>query len=168
MPLSAVGGKAAIMDQIVPGQIAHAGTFNANALSVTAGLVTLTKILTPAGMRHAQRIGDAVGKGYRDIVADRRLNAVVQYKGISGALHFTRGPVTDWRSFQNVDVGKWWAYSTSMQNRGIIACAPGADEQWTTSVAHTMEDVRVHLHAFEEVIETVRGMRGEVPLLEAI
>ena len=168
VPLGAVGGKAAIMDQIVPGQIAHAGTFNANALSVTAGLVTLTKILTPTGMRHAQRIGDAVGKGYRDIVADRRLNAVVQYKGISGALHFTRGPVTDWRSFQNVDVGKWWAYSTSMQNRGIIACAPGADEQWTTSVAHTMEDVRVHLHAFEEVIETVRGMRGEVPLLEAI
>ncbi len=166
--LAGVGGKASIMDEIVPGRIAHAGTFNANPLSITAGLVTLTKILTPAGMRHAQRIGDALGAGYEDIVEDRKLNVVIQYKGISGAVHFTRGPVYDWRSFQHVDVGKWWAYSTSMQNRGIIASAPGADEQWTTSVAHTMEDVRVHLEAFEEVVETVRGMHEEVPLVEAI
>ena len=166
--LAGVGGKASVMDEIVPGRIAHAGTFNANPLSMTAGLVTLTKILTPAGMRHAQRIGDALGKGYEDIVEDRKLKVVMQYRGISGAVHFTRGPVTDWRSFQSVDVGKWWAYSTSMQNRGIIASAPGADEQWTTSVAHTMEDVRVHLEAFEEVVEMVRGMREEVPLVEAV
>jgi glutamate-1-semialdehyde 2,1-aminomutase len=166
--LAGVGGKASVMDEIVPGKIAHAGTFNANPLSVTAGLVTLTKILTPAGMRHAQRIGDALGKGYEDIVEDRRLDVVIQYKGISGAVHFTRGPVTDWRSFQSVDVGRWWAYSTCMQNRGIIASAPGADEQWTTSVVHTNEDVRTHLEAFEEVLETVRGMRERMPLVEAV
>jgi glutamate-1-semialdehyde 2,1-aminomutase len=166
--LAGVGGKETVMDEIVPGKIAHAGTFNANPLSVTAGLVTLTKILTPAGIRHAQRVGDALGKGYEDIVEDRKLDVVMQYKGISGAVHFTRGPVTDWRSFQHVDVGRWWAYATSMQNRGIIASAPGADEQWTTSVAHTKEDVRTHLEAFEEVVETVRRMRETVPLVEAV
>src|SRR5438034_8038453 len=51
-PLAAVGGKASILDQVIPGQISHAGTFNANPLSISAGLVTLTKILTRAGVRH--------------------------------------------------------------------------------------------------------------------
>src|SRR5205807_695134 len=52
-PLAAVGAKASILDQVIPGQVSHAGTFNANPLSSSAGLVTLTKILTRAGVRHA-------------------------------------------------------------------------------------------------------------------
>src|SRR5207244_2958091 len=55
-PLAAVGGTASIMDQVVPGQISHAGTFNANPLSISAGLLTMTKILTRPGMRHAKQV----------------------------------------------------------------------------------------------------------------
>src|SRR5439155_1499696 len=72
-PLAAVGGKASILDQVVPGQISHAGTFNANPLSISAGLVTLTKILTRAGVRHAQRMGNDLAKGYTEVIADHRL-----------------------------------------------------------------------------------------------
>src|SRR3989442_9302675 len=49
-PLAAVGGGPSIMDQVVPGPIAHAGTFKANPPSPSAGPVTLTKILTPPRM----------------------------------------------------------------------------------------------------------------------
>ena len=167
-PLSAVGGKAEVMDRTVPGEIAHAGTFNANPVSMTAGLVTLTKILTPAGMRHAQRIGEALGKGYADAIADHRLFMKVQYKGVSGTVHFTHAPVTDWRSFQGVDVGRWWGYNTAMLNRGVIPSATGPDEQWTASVAHTTEDVERHLAAFEEVAEMIKQVQAEMPLVEAI
>lgn len=166
--LGAVGGKASIMDQVIPGQIAHAGTFNANPVSITAGLVTLTKILTRSGMRHAQRIGDALARGYIDAIADHRLSAKVQYRGISGAVHFTRSDVTDWRSFQDVDVGRWWSYYTAMLNRGIMPMATGPDEQWTTSVAHTMDDVRAHLDAFEEVAELIKHTQADIALVEAI
>jgi len=166
--IGAVGGKAEIMDRTVPGQVAHAGTFNANPLSITAALVTLTRILTPKGMRHAQRIGDALGKGYRKTIQEHGLFMTVQYKGISGTVHFSRHPVVDWRSFQDVDVGKWWAYDTAMKNRGIIPMATGPDEQWTTSVAHTMEDVREHLGAFAEVAELIKQFQTEMPLVEAI
>jgi glutamate-1-semialdehyde 2,1-aminomutase len=167
-PLSGVGGKADIMDQTVPGQIAHAGTFNANPVSMTAGLVTLTKILTPAKMRYAQRIGDLLGKGYADLVEDHRLFMRVQHRGISGTVHFTHAPVTDWRSFQGVDVGRWWGYNTAMYNRGIIPSATGPDEQWTASVAHTKEDVEKHLAAFEEVAEMIKQEQAEMPLVEAV
>src|SRR5437879_11762661 len=49
LPLAAVGGSASIMDQVVPGQIAHAGTFNATPRSLSACLVTPTHILSSAG-----------------------------------------------------------------------------------------------------------------------
>lgn len=166
--IGAVGGKADIMDQTVPGQVAHAGTFNANPVSMSAALVTLTKILTPKGMRRAQKIGDALGKGYVDVIEDHGLFMTVQYKGISGTVHFSHHPVVDWRSFQDVDVGRWWAYNTAMMNRGIIPMATGPDEQWTTSVAHTMDDVRKHLEAFEEVAELIQKFQKEMPLVEAV
>jgi len=167
-PLAAVGGKASILDQIVPGQIAHAGTFNANPVSVSAGLVTLTKILTRAGVRYAQRIGTDLARGYRDIIEDHGLPMKVPSGGISGTVHFTRGEVTDWRSFQDVDVGRWWGYNTAMMNRGIIPMATGPDEQWTTSVAHTKADVARHLAAFEEVAESIKHEQAEMSLVEAI
>ncbi len=167
-PLAAVGGKASIMDQVIPGQIAHAGTFNANPLSVSAGLVTLTKILTKAGMQHAQRIGASLAKGYIDIARDHRLTMKVQSGGISGTVHFTRSAVKDWRTFQDVDVSRWWGYYTAMLNRGIIPMATGPDEQWTTSVAHTKADVDAHLDAFEDVAEILKHAQAEMELVEAV
>ena len=167
-PLSAVGGKARWMDQIVPGEIAHAGTFNANPLSIGAGLVTLTKILTRAAMRHAAKIGDALGQGYVDAIEDHDLFMQVQYRGISGTVHFTRTPVTDWRTFQTVDVGRWWGYFTAMLNRGVIPTATGPDEQWTAAVVHTMDDVRRHLEAFDDVAELIKRVQKDIPLVEAI
>ena len=167
-PLSAVGGKADILEQTVPGQIAHAGTFNANPVSMTAGLVTLTKILTPAGMRRAAQIGNALAKGYIDVIADHHLFMTVQYAGISGTVHFTHKPVVDWRSFQGVDVARWWNYNTAMLNRGIIPMATGPDEQWTCSVLHTRADVEEHVAAFGEVAEMIKQEQPEMPLVEAI
>jgi len=166
--LGAVGGKAEVMDKTVPGQIAHAGTFNANPLSITAGLVTLTEILTPKGMRQAQRAGDNLGKGYVKAIKQHGLFMSVICKGISGTVHFTHQPVVDWRSFQDVDVGKWWAYDTAMKNRGIIPMATGPDEQWTTSVAHTDADIEAHLVAFDEVAELIKKVQEQIALVESV
>src|SRR2546428_11186940 len=129
------------MDQVVPGQIGHAGTFNANPLSISAGLVTMTKILTRSGIRHAQQIGDDLAKGYRDIIGDHGLEMVVQAGGISGTVHFARRGVTDWRAFQVVDVGRWGGFYTAEVNRGIVPIATGPDEVWDSSLALQQEGV---------------------------
>src|SRR2546428_6349609 len=112
------------MDQVVPGQIGHAGTFNANPLSISAGLVTMTKILTRAGMRHAQQIGDDLAKGYRDISGDHGLEMVVQAGGISGAVHLARRPVPDWRGFPQVGVGRGGGFFTPLVEPGIRPMGP--------------------------------------------
>src|SRR5437667_208483 len=65
-------------------------------------------------------------------------------------------------------VGRWWGYYTAMLNRGVIPMATGADEQWTTSVAHTQADVARHLDTFEEVAEGMKQKQADMSIVEAI
>lgn len=168
LPLSAVGGRRDVMEALVPGVVSHAGTFNANPLSVTAGLVTLREILTEAALAQASRLGEELAKGYRDILKDAGLKAVVQWMGISGNIFFTEGPVENWRDFLRCDVGKWWAYYLGMLNQGVIPEATGPDEQWTVSVLHTQEDVNAALEAFKQVIALLKQFELRLPIVEAI
>lgn len=167
-PIAAVGGRADLMEAVAPGVVAHAGTFNSNPVSVAAALVTLTQILTRLAMEDAASRGDRLAVGYADVVRDHRLPTVVQHRGISGTVHFTAKPVVDWRSFQVVDVAKWWGYFTAMLNRGILPMATGPDEQWTVSVQHTDDDVARHVEVFKEVAPMISRFAGEMPVVEAI
>ncbi len=167
-PIAAVAGRRELMDTVVPGQVAHAGTYNSNPLSTTAALVTLTRILTPVAMKGAANLGNELGRGYEDIAEDEGLGMKVNYMGISGQMHFTTKPVVDWRSFLHSNVAMWFYYHTAMMNRGIIPAGTGPDEQWTMSVQHTREDVAAHLEALKEVASSILKVKEEMAVVEAI
>ncbi len=167
-PLSVTGGRREIMEKIVPGTLSHAGTFNSNPLCVRASLVTLKEILTEDAFNRLNTLGSILAKGYQDIVKDRRLTAQVQWAGLSGTIMFTDREVTDWRGFQSIDVGKWFAYWLAMLNQGIIPCGTGPDEQWTISVAHTEQEVQKHLEAFDQAAKSVQATLENLPIVEAI
>jgi len=167
-PIAAVSGRASILDAVEPGVVSHAGTFNANPFSVAAARTTMEEILTRPAMDGAARIGDRLGDGYRDILADRKVEGHVQYRGISGTLALGPAPVVDWRTFLDLDVGRWWGYYTAMMNRGIVPMATGPDEQWTVSVQHSAADVDAHVAAFDEVAQLLRALRADVHLVESV
>ncbi|MDA4124718.1 MAG: aspartate aminotransferase family protein [Thaumarchaeota archaeon] len=167
-PLSAVGGKRVVMESIVPGVLAHAGTFNANPLSVTAAMVTLSKVMTKSALHRASRLGEELAGGYQDIIQDHRLEAKVQWLGLSGAVLFTDKEVKNWRDFLRCNIGQWWTYFIAMMNRGVIPEATGQDEQWTVSVQHTSEDVVRHLETFKEVAASLRNIQLRMPMVEAL
>jgi len=167
-PVAAVGGRAKVLEAVEPGVLSHAGTFNANPLSVAATRVTLEKILTKKAMTTVAALGDELGKGYANVLEDRHVGGFAQYMGQSGAVFFGPRPVTDWRSFLDVDVGKWWGYDTAMLNRGVIPMANGPDEQWTVSVQHTEEDVRRHVETFDAVAGLLPRFEADIPIVEAI
>jgi glutamate-1-semialdehyde 2,1-aminomutase len=167
-PLSAVMGRRDIMESIVPGILAHAGTFNANPLAVTAGLVTLSKIMTKNALRRATNLGDELARGYQDTVKDAKLKATVQWKGLSGALLFTEREVANWRDFLSCNLGQWWTYFIAMMNRGVIPVATGQDEQWTVSVQHTKEDISKHLETFGKVASSLQKVDLQMPVVEAL
>ncbi len=167
-PLAAVGGRADVMEVVVPGVVSHAGTYNSNPIGVAAALATLTRVLTRPRMRRAALLADALARGYADTIADRGVPARVQGVGLSGTIHFTERPVVDWRSFQSVDVAKWWGYYMAMLNRGVIPMATGPDEQWTISTAHTPRDVERHLEVFDEVAREIARFDAPMEMVEAI
>jgi len=168
VPISAVAGKREIMQMIVPGVVSHAGTFNSNPLCVAAGIAALSKVLTRDAMVKAAGLCETLAKGYQDIIDDEGLLAQMSYAGLSGAIAFSSKPVTDWRSFQACDTGKWFAYCFAMMNRGIIPAGPSPDEQWTISVVHTEEDIERHLEAVKEVAKYVKKYEKKVEIVEAI
>jgi glutamate-1-semialdehyde 2,1-aminomutase len=168
LPLSAIGGRKEIMEQIAPGILAHAGTFNSNPLCIESALTSLTKILTKESMNRAAKLGEKLARGYRDVIEDKKLEAKVQAGGLSGTVLFTDQEVVDWRTFLRCSVGKWYSYYVSMLNRRVIPSGTGSDEQWTVSVQHTNEEIDAHITAFEEVADVVKSFKETMPVVEAI
>jgi glutamate-1-semialdehyde 2,1-aminomutase len=166
--LSAVAGKKEIMEEIVPGVVSHAGTFNSNPLVITAGLVTLARILTKNAMADLAKLGQTLSAGYNDIVKDEALPAIVSSDSLSGALAFAPKPIMNWRDFQKSDIGRWSLYYLMMLNRGIIPAGTGPDEQWTLSVQHTREDIEKHLETFKEIAPALREYQPQMAIVEAI
>jgi len=96
MSFGAFGGRADIMDLFDPRRpdaLPHAGTFNNNVLTMSAGLVGLTEVYTPNAARGLNARGDALRERLNALC--RAQNAPMQFTGIGSmlAVHFTRDPV---------------------------------------------------------------------------
>ncbi|RLI07434.1 aspartate aminotransferase family protein, partial [Candidatus Bathyarchaeota archaeon] len=152
LPLSATIGKREIMELIGHHKVVHAGTFNANHLSITAAKVVLKEILTPDVYGPAHRLSEELAKGYKDIIEDTGLKAVVQWIGVNGHIYTgLEEPVKDYTGYYRQDKDMWWRLAYAMMNRGVIFEVLTADDQWTISVQHTKEDVERTLEAFKDV-----------------
>ena len=97
LPIGAFGGRADVMELFDPrsgSRLPHGGTFNANPLSMAAGLTTL-ELLTPAEYERLETLaGDLVAKLER-LFDERGLAARVTRAGSLFNVHLTAGPVRD-------------------------------------------------------------------------
>ena len=96
MSFGAFGGRADIMDRFDPRRpdaLPHAGTFNNNVLTMSAGLVGLTELYTPAAAAALNARGDALRDRLNALC--RAADAPMQFTGIGSMLsvHFRRGPI---------------------------------------------------------------------------
>jgi glutamate-1-semialdehyde 2,1-aminomutase len=96
MSFGGFGGRADIMDLFDPRRpdaLPHAGTFNNNVLTMSAGLTGLTEIYTPDAARALNARGDALRERLNGLC--RAADAPLQFTGIGSmlAVHAMRGPV---------------------------------------------------------------------------
>jgi glutamate-1-semialdehyde 2,1-aminomutase len=96
MSFGAFGGRADIMDLFDPRRadaLPHAGTFNNNVLTMTAGLAGLTDVYTPDAAMALNARGEMLRKRLNSLC--RAPDAPVQFTGIGSmlAVHMMRGPV---------------------------------------------------------------------------
>jgi glutamate-1-semialdehyde 2,1-aminomutase len=136
----------------IPGgatRVAHLGTFNGNPLSMTAGLVTLTRILTKDAYPRLHALAERLTAGSQAVVDDHGLPGYAINVGPKGCVMFTPDRVTNYRDFIGLDAELWAASFFYLANRGILL-PPGPDDQWTLSVQHDEADIDRYVEVFGE------------------
>jgi glutamate-1-semialdehyde 2,1-aminomutase len=136
----------------IPGgatRVAHLGTFNGNPLSMTAGLTTLTQILTKDAYPRLHAMADRLTAGCQAVLDEHGLPGYAINVGPKGCVMFTPQRVTNYRDFIGLDAELWAASFYYLANRGILL-PPGPDDQWTLSVQHTDADIDQYVHVFRE------------------
>jgi glutamate-1-semialdehyde 2,1-aminomutase len=145
------GGHGTGIDKTtIPGgatRVAHLGTFNGNPLSMTAGLTTLTKILTKDAYPRLHALADRLTAGCQAILDEHGMPGYAINVGPKGCVMFTPERVTNYRNFIGLDAELWAASFYFLANRGILL-PPGPDDQWTLSVQHTDADVDRYVEVF--------------------
>ena len=134
----------------IPGgttRVAHLGTFNGNPLSMTAGLVTLTRILTKDVYPRLDAMADRLTTGSQAVIDEYGLPGYAINVGPKGCVMFTPDRVTNYRDFIGLDSELWGASFFYLANRGVLL-PPGADDQWTLSVQHSDADIDRYVEVF--------------------
>ena len=97
LPLGAYGGRADIMDQVLPaGKVFQAGTLSGNPIAVAAGSTTLKILKEDPPYDHLESIGDQLSKGLDDAATEAGIDHTVQNIGSMMTLFFNQKPVRNW------------------------------------------------------------------------
>ncbi|MCI0614469.1 aminotransferase class III-fold pyridoxal phosphate-dependent enzyme, partial [bacterium] len=155
-PLAAFGARREIMEVLEKGTVFHAGTYNANAIGVAAGVATLTKVLTPDVYPRISKLNQMLVDGYNDILKKSDLKGYAVGAGCNGTVQFCDHEVKNYRDWLDVDEEMWKVWWYGMLSRGILTQAYAWDEQWTICVSHTEADIEFHLKTFRELVPALR------------
>ena len=155
-PVGAFGGRRDLMAQFDPtgdgARVGHAGTFNANPLTMVAGEVVM-QTLTPAIYRRLADLGESLRQKLRHAFA--ALGVPAQVTGVASlfGIHFTAQPVTDYRAVLAGDQELKKAVFVGLLNEGVLlqtTCA-GALATMTTEA-----EIDVLVDAVRRVLARVR------------
>jgi len=154
-PIGAVLGTEEIMAQIEDGTVAQIGTFNGNALTMAAAEAALIGVLDADAYRRLDEIGERVLAECQEVCDRFGLPAYAVGVASKGCVMFADERVVDYRSYaEHFDDGLnylGWLYH--MVNG--VYMTPGADEQWTLSVAHSDAEIDHYVAVFEEFAHDV-------------
>jgi glutamate-1-semialdehyde 2,1-aminomutase len=153
--IGAFGGKASVMEVVGRGT-AQQGTFNGNPLSCRAGLAALTEVLTEDAYGHLGKLGTMLAEGCRRAIIESGVPAHTVDLGAKGCVSYRPEPLRSYRDFLECNVELFAASWPWLLNRGIFM-TPGDEEQWTISVQHSEEDIRVFVDAFGEFCAELTG-----------
>jgi len=149
LPLAAVGGPAAIMDELAPlGPVYQAGTLSGNPLATAAGLAVLAE-LDAGAFDELERTATHLVDGLRRAFADAGVEALVPRAFTLAGTFFSIDTVTDYDEAKRADGERYAAYFHAMLERGIYL-APSPFETLFPSLAHDETVVNRTLEAAAE------------------
>ena len=152
LPVGAFGGRRDIMAFYDPrkhgARISHGGTFNANPVTMAAGVATLNA-LTPEAYARLEALGERLRGGVSRLLAATRRKGQISGVGSLFWLHWTTEKLTDYRSARAKDAEAAERVFLGMINEGILMTQRGLG---ACSLAMSDEDVDRFVNALARVL----------------
>jgi len=146
-PVGAVGGSRRVMsvfDHTGALKVHHGGTFNANPVTMTAGLATMRQ-MTAGAFDRLNALGDYIRERLTRMFHDRGLAAQVCGRGSLFVAHLGRNELIDYRSLRGFSrtYPAYGGLSHEMLDRGIIISPRGIFGCLSTPMAEVEADAFV-------------------------
>jgi glutamate-1-semialdehyde 2,1-aminomutase len=152
LPVGAFGGRPDIMAAYDPrrgaARISHGGTFNANPVTMAAGIATLNA-LTPEAYLRLDALGERLRGGVSRLLDATRRRGQVSGVGSLFCLHWTSSPLTDYRSSRPKDPQAPLRVFLALLNEGVLLTQRGMG---ACSLAMADEDIDRFVNALARVL----------------
>jgi glutamate-1-semialdehyde 2,1-aminomutase len=140
LPLAAVGGPAALMDELAPvGPVYQAGTLSGNPLATAAGLAVLDQ-LDDGSYEQLEKTAARLTDGLRSVAADAGVTLQTPRAFTLAGVFFAPEPVRDYDGAKASDAERYGRFFHAMLDQGVFL-APSAFEAIFPSLAHTDADI---------------------------
>jgi glutamate-1-semialdehyde 2,1-aminomutase len=141
LPVGAYGGRAEIMDHVLPaGKVFQAGTLSGNPLATAAGCAALLVLKDEPPYERLERLSARLEAGLRRAAERAGVPHTVARVGSMMTLFFHPGLVRGWREASQCDTARFARYFWGLINRGVyMPCSQY--EALFVSAAHTEADI---------------------------
>jgi glutamate-1-semialdehyde 2,1-aminomutase len=161
MSFGAFGGRADLLRRYDPRAAdawSHAGTFNNNVLTMSAGVAGLTKLFTPEAAERLNASGDRLRE--RLNAAGRRAGVPLQCRGVGSimAIHWQSKPIERPADTAETPMAARTLFHLQMLNRGFYIARRGF---MSLSLVLTEQDHDRLVAAVEDYLETHKPVLGE-------
>ncbi len=151
-PIGAFGGKREIMENLTPsGKVFNAGTFNANPISMVAGIATIEELEKGKAYEIANKAAKEISEELDKAPLDHVVNSVKSMFQI----FFGVKSVENADDARKANKGKYIEFQKALLDRGVFF-PPSQFESVFTSSAHTEEVVNETLDKIRKVLSEMR------------
>ncbi len=155
LPLGAYGGRADIMDHVLPaGKVFQAGTLSGNPVAVAAGTETLRMLREDPPYEELERLAVRLANGLDRAATDAGIPHTVAQIGAMLTLFFNPDPVRCWADADRCDRDAFGRYFWGLISRGIyMPCSQF--EALFFSATHTEEMIDETIDAAGDVLRAL-------------
>ncbi|MEM6799380.1 MAG: glutamate-1-semialdehyde 2,1-aminomutase [Planctomycetota bacterium] len=155
LPVGAYGGRADIMDHVLPaGPVFQAGTLSGNPLATAAGATTLRALRDNPPYEKLEALSARLEAGLREAAEQSGLPFTLNRVGSMLTLFFSDEPITGWDPASRCDTERFGRYFWGMLHRGVyLPCSQY--EALFVSAAHTEADIDHTIAAANEVLAEI-------------
>lgn len=152
LPLGVYGGRADLMDHIMPaGKVYQAGTLSGNPLATAAGAATLKLLRDEPPYAHLEKLGEQLGNGLSQAASQAGIAHRVQRVGSMLTLFFVDQEVKGWQQADHCDRALFGRYFWGLVERGVyMPCSQF--EALFISATHTPELIDQTIEAAQDVL----------------